>query len=363
MTQRQVAEALGLSVPLISAWESSNSPVLPTEERLAAYARLFASPRSFEGQRPTLLDDLDRGEELRRRELLDELVRLRESASEERRRAAVVNERTTFWSFQDEQPITVLCSRLDDHQLGGDDQRLPDYASPWHPNYIASLRNGDADTVLELLPHIQARNPASTVRVLTPGQTGFDDLTGHLVLLGEIGAASESAGAMPYLVRRLALPLGVYLPAEGDTEFDREFVVFVDDDGEPSEDGRGRERHGPRYLMGEGGSGGRRVLVEGYPALEYDVALLARSANPFNLATTVTIASGIFSRGTFGAVRSLTDPNLATTNEQWLRANVDPDDFWMLMHVPVFSGPNGAQTLTPDLTRPFHRLRVWSRRK
>jgi hypothetical protein len=32
----------------------------------------------------------------------------------------------------------------------------------------------------------------------------------------------------------------------------------------------------------------------------------------------------------------------------------------MLMHVPVLTASTGAQTMTPDLTRPFHRLRTSS---
>ena len=112
----------------------------------------------------------------------------------------------------------------------------------------------------------------------------------------------------------------------------------------------------PRYLRGRDGS--RRLGPTGRPLLEYDVALLARQPNELNLSTTVTICSGLFSRGTYGVVRAFTDPVLSQQNHQRLAALVDPGRFWMLMYVPVFQGAEGLQTLTPDLTRPMHVLTV-----
>ena len=55
VTQRQLADALGVSVPLISSWESTASPALPSEGWLQAYARFFATHRSVEGEKPRLL--------------------------------------------------------------------------------------------------------------------------------------------------------------------------------------------------------------------------------------------------------------------------------------------------------------------
>jgi transcriptional regulator with XRE-family HTH domain len=81
VTQRQLAEALGVSVPMISSWESMTAPALPGEDRLQAYARFFAT-RPVEGSTPRLLDirELTEDEERTRRELIDELVELREAA-------------------------------------------------------------------------------------------------------------------------------------------------------------------------------------------------------------------------------------------------------------------------------------------
>src|SRR3712207_1573238 len=76
VTQKQLADALGVSVPLISSWENVASPALPSEGWLQAYARFFASARSMQGERPRLLElrELTDDEEQVRRGLVDELV-------------------------------------------------------------------------------------------------------------------------------------------------------------------------------------------------------------------------------------------------------------------------------------------------
>jgi hypothetical protein len=70
------------------------------------------------------------------------------------------------------------------------------------------------------------------------------------------------------------------------------------------------------------------------------------------------MCTGTFSRGTFGAVRALTDAALRTRNEHFLLEHFGGlDDFWMLFYVPIFRSVNGLETVTPDLGRPFHWLR------
>ena len=78
--QREVADALGVSVALVSSWESERNPVVPPEERLKGFAQFFATARSVDGEKGRLLDDLTGEEETLRRGLIDELVRLREEA-------------------------------------------------------------------------------------------------------------------------------------------------------------------------------------------------------------------------------------------------------------------------------------------
>jgi len=252
------------------------------------------------------------------------------------------------------------------------DRQLRDnpYASRWHPNYIASVRNADMDATIELFGHVRAENPGSEVRFYRADELRRDHLTGHLIILGggdALTMLTESALApVAWLVRRTELPVRTRVPPDGEEEYDSEFVVTIDEDGEPQIHGAKEEVYRPTFLRDETAPLRPRLLAppelgeKGYPQLEYDVALLARQPNELNLSATLTICTGIFSRGTYGAVRALTDANLRARNEQYLYERFrDPESrsglrrFWMLIQVPVFQG----DTITPDLNRPFHRLR------
>lgn len=64
LTQAQLAKALGNVAPAtISSWESPAAPKLPPAERLAAYARFFATRRSADGETPALLPREDLSED------------------------------------------------------------------------------------------------------------------------------------------------------------------------------------------------------------------------------------------------------------------------------------------------------------
>ena len=84
ITQAQLAHALGgskpLSISLISSWENPEKPGIPPVRRLTAYARLFATRRSVNGDVVRLLplDQLTDDERHRYEELLDELQSLRD---------------------------------------------------------------------------------------------------------------------------------------------------------------------------------------------------------------------------------------------------------------------------------------------
>jgi len=248
VTQKQVADTLGTSAPLVSSWE--NASVVPPEERVRALARFFASPRSL--GRGLLTDDLlTPDEERHRRGLIDELIALREKALND---------------GQAQTPTTTGA-------LGGRFWHFPDS----HPVMIAH-------------------------NTLEPDPDGLVEEVHRPVFLRD-----DQAAGRPWKLSEPAQP--------GD---------------------------------------------EGFPQLEYDVALLARLANPLNLDATLTLCAGIFSRGSYGAVRALTDAKLRGRNEKFLyerdrdadqRASLRP--FWMLVHVPVL----GRETITPDLNRPFHRVR------
>ena len=60
-----------------------DTPAVPSEGWLQAYARFFATQRSIEGEKPRLLElrELTEEEEHARRALVDELVELREAAA------------------------------------------------------------------------------------------------------------------------------------------------------------------------------------------------------------------------------------------------------------------------------------------
>jgi hypothetical protein len=88
-----------------------------------------------------------------------------------------------------------------------------------------------------------------------------------------------------------------------------------------------------------------------------DVGLLARTRNPNNPATTLTICDGVFARGVFGAVRALTDETMRRQNQRYLANRFDgADRFAIVMRVPVLLNT----TMTPDLTKASSRLFEWS---
>jgi transcriptional regulator with XRE-family HTH domain len=356
VTQRQIAQALKASAPLVSSWESATSDAVPPVERVQAYAQFFASERSIEVEPARLidLDDLTEQEERRRVALLAELLDLRTEAVGAQAQAGRAQ---SFWHFPDGQPIRIISSVLPTSEINSQ------YTSAWHPNHIASMRYADMDALLLTYGQIRADNPDSDVAFLRGDEVTADAFASHVVILGggdtarAVGSTGvpPSSEALAYYRRRLDLPVSVHLPDGGNPEYDREYVVTLDDAGRPDYYGDRREIYPPKFLPERDGNTPRRS-ADGHPMLEYDVALLARQPNEMNLTTTVTICSGLFSRGTYGAVRAFTDPLLGQQNQQQLASMVDPNRFWLLMYVPVFAGRDGLETLTPDLTRPMHVL-------
>lgn len=372
VTQRQLSDALGLSGALVSSWE--NGTAVPPEERLNSYARFFATRRSIERRPPELIpaEDLTSQEERARGELIDELVRLREEALDgsfgPRRDTGALGGR--FWYFPDDQPITILCTPLSQRQLVDDDSDADlsaqppavQYATnPSHPNAVRNLGNEDIDSLLELVGHIRAENPTADVRWLTYDRiNSADQLTGHLVVLGKGDFFDPSSTGNSSIVRdlrkSLELPVHARMPAAGDGEFDAEFVVDEDLDGSAAYEGEREEIYRPRFVRDESSPQRPRVAFRGAPQLTDDLALIVRKPNPLNHLAKMTILSGVFSRGTLGAVRAFTDARFRARNEQWLLGALDPNDFWMLVQVRVV----GPETITPDLGRAASRLRMSS---
>jgi transcriptional regulator with XRE-family HTH domain len=363
LRQQQLAEALNISEALISSWEKGAA--IPPQHRLQAYARFFATPRSVDDGKPRLLaeGDLLDDESKLMQALEEELFRLRDSALHDvdpgSREIGALGGR--FWHFPDGARITIVCTRLSDRQLGLlPNGRLPEgaspiigYSRPTHPNYIESLRNGDTDALTELVGHIRAENPTAEVRWTTLDRVEADELSGNLVLLGgDLNLGHVERGTFWWFIRRLELPIRVRLPTGGNEEFDMEFMVTTNQMGTPTYRGSEAEFYPPRFLRVESEPDRPRVVIDGCPQLEYDTALLVRKGNPINLSARIIICAGIFSRGTYGAVRLTTDATLRYRNELFLAENFDMDDFWLLFHVPVANG----KTATPDLERRFLRL-------
>jgi transcriptional regulator with XRE-family HTH domain len=391
-TQKQVAEALRISVPLVSSWEQNKA--VPSEEKLRSLALFFCLGEDREQPLPDL-SELSAAEDRRRRELIDELIKLRDAARSGTPRSTLASGR--FWNYPDGAKIRILTTpmwqdvvgkapladilaeldiSLDDAVSGvsvrdilkstgrvdpdGSVDRIP-YANPRHPNYMESLHDGDRDATVELIGHLRAENPTADIRFLTSDRASRDDLTGHVVILGQadqLGRTTpEGPSPLEWLFRRQELPLTTLLKGEN-SEFDSVFVVTEDTDGRPAyypsgvDAPRGRS-YGPIFLRDETDASRPRLYADGYPQLEYDIALLARQPNELNADTSVTICAGIFSRGTYGAVRAFTDTALRAANERYLTENFDLNNFWMLFYVPVFAG----ETVTPDLNRPLHRVR------
>jgi transcriptional regulator with XRE-family HTH domain len=370
LTQTALAQALGRtsvdgkkpSDSSVSLWERNEAQ--PGDRWLDAYARLFSVR--------TVDEPGDRRTEPRLSEadLKSQLKALRERSTEGPAEGNVVARRSQrgFWRFQDGQPITVVGTPMYSRWV----ERIA-YADPYHPNYIESIRNADMDATVNLVVHLTRVNPDSSIEFLTHDRLQARHFTGHLVVLGGADTSFSSAetedtpteqrtrSELGRYLQELRLPMFTRLPADGDDEYDTEFVVTTDADKRPTSDGIREEIYAPAFVRYRIGDRGEQEFVHSYPQLEHDVGLLVRQLNPSNSATTLTICSGVFSRGSFGAVAATTDESLADRNENFIRETfgsadrADPLRFWMLFKVPIRRTSEGAMTLPPDLSRTMLR--------
>jgi hypothetical protein len=333
-----------VSVPLISSWESQANPKVPPASRIEDIATFFATPRSVNGKISCLLDpdEMTVQERAARDKLLQELTHLRMEALDA---AGTSWPRTTITSAAQEiarslndgpyhfrvgDRITIVCAQLPQEML----RQMP-YTDPMDPDFIELYRYSDPDAMLELFGHLRAANPASRVEFRAADQLSADDYTGHLVLLGGVDW-NDATGSV---LERLKLPVKQVGRQEEDEPGDAYFEV-TDQDGQSV-------IHRP--WLDE--SRGRRILRE-------DVALFARAISPFNQRRYVTICNGMYGRGTYGAVRALTDERFRDRNAQYLREAIgDSPAFCILSRVTVETGT----ALTPDWTLPQTRLFEWSR--
>ena len=320
VTQRQIAEALGgetpLSLPLISSWESLGKPALPPANRLAGYATFFASRRSVESTPARLLDEAELSEDERvaRDGLYAELLGLRFPGDPE-------VARSTTWLFPDRLPIFIVTGSLPSHLR----ERMP-FTDPEDPDHVRSYGMADLDAVIEVHGHIRAVNPAAEVRICRSEEMTEDDFSSHLVLIGGVDWNTVNRD----ITRRLDLPVRQRMRAT-----DEDSGYFSTTDGEQF----------------------KPVLDPANGTLIEDVAHFFRGKNPYNARRTVTLCNGMYGRGTYGAVRSLTDATFLDRNEGYLRERFQgAPTFSVLMRVRT--NPNGA-VVTPDWTVAEDRLHEW----
>jgi transcriptional regulator with XRE-family HTH domain len=321
VTQRQLADALGgLSVGTISGYENERHPTTPPPHRLRSYATFFATRRSLEDGRARVIPDkeLEADELAERDRLLKELLSLA-SAEPEPEIAGDLRPRS-LWTFAEGEPVRIVCGHLSD--------MTHPYANPRNQNYTELLTYADADALMELYAYLWKLNPACDVRIVRADKLNrSDDLTGHLVMLGGNGLND----AVQWVLEQTKLPVRQVTDSG-----------LVDDGDVFAVDGSGMSDFLP--------------TVDEKLGLVDDVGLFARLRNPYNSARTLTVCSGVFSRGVLGAVRILTDAEQRERNGAYLaRRFTDADEFAILMRVQVLLG----EAITPDLENPDIRLYEW----
>jgi transcriptional regulator with XRE-family HTH domain len=334
LTQPQLAKALGVSGPSVSSWESAKNPQLPPLSRLSDYARFFATLRSLNTGRTRLIPDTELTAEERRRrlELEEQLVGLRDAVEDGLRSAhgarllASVHDEIGGGPlyFPDRRPITIVCATLPAETR----DRMP-YSDPQVPDYAESYGYADLDALIELYGHVRAVNPTSEVAIRSSTELERDDFTTHLVLLGGVDRNLLTRDLLA------VLPVPVSQVARGD-----------DSDG-AFEVGDGERRRSFRPVLREQ-PGGRCMLIE-------DIAHIFRVPNPFHRRRTVTMFNGVFGRGTYAAVRTLTDAQFRDRNAEYLDERFPGDTLSILARVRVVVG----EVLTPDLTFAETRLHEW----
>jgi transcriptional regulator with XRE-family HTH domain len=324
LTQKQLARILGgsdaLSIATISLWEKPGSDRLPPPQRLEAYSRLFCTSRSFDSDRPRLLsaNDLTEQERERATELYHELIALRDRAQSTNVPAPVRSQRSAIWHFPDPIAVSIVCS---------DAVEPPAYAQDSHLNYSRYARYADLDALVEVFGQVKADNPERMIRILPTARLAQDFALNHLILIG--GAASDAASLF---AQDIPLPTAEAIPGTDPLthlfkctvgEETREFTSTRDEEG---------------------------TLVQ-------DVGLIARGPHPIIPGGTVTLLSGITSRGVHGAALCFIDSHLRDTNDRYLESALgNVESFCILMNIPV----QNDMALPPNLWRENTRLYEWS---
>jgi hypothetical protein len=202
----------------------------------------------------------------------------------------------------------------------------PAYALQSHLNYSRYARYADLDALIEVYGQVRADNPASLIRILPSEELTGDFALNHLIFIGGAAVAAAYFGK--------DIPLPTVRPTD-------ETHIFKCSVGEET-----REF-----------ASASSKLEDGVEALEEDVGLIARIRHPIISQRTVTMLSGITSRGVHGAALCLTDSHVKDANEQYLKnAFGTAGAFCVVMRVMV--GNNTA--LPSNLLSDSVRLYEWS---
>jgi hypothetical protein len=324
LTQGALGAALGGSDPLstatVASWENRENPKLPQPKWLLAYAQFFATRRSIAERPPALVpvESFTPDEQASYDALRNELLRLHAAARGEPEQ---VDTRRS-WFFTDSGPLTFVCARLPENEVGALGKRDS-------PNYTELHSFGDVDALVELWGHVRMENPAMKVAYKSSADVDADDLSGHIVIIGGIGWNE--------VTRRILELTSLPVTQKEDSASPLGEIFVVETDGEET-------KYLPRWS-------------EADPTkLLQDVGLLVRMPNPLNSSRTVTMCNGIHSRGVFGAVRTLTDERLRESNERYIAENFpDNQPFGILMQIQVIEG----RAMTPDFSIPGTVLYQW----
>ena len=323
LTQVELGKVLAVgkdpvSPAAISTWENPASGRLPPVARLEAYSQLFCTPRSFDGGAHMLgIADLTADELSRMEELKHELLDLRDRAAF-RSEATSSGQPKSMWHFPDGSPITLVCSRLPS-------ELQPPQAYHNYINYVRYAELADLDALIEIYGAIKAYNPTSEVYIRPAQDLTPRHVTNHLVLIG--GRTWE---AVTQSLSRI-FPI----PIESEDPGERGVIAIRNSNGEKKEFA---------YTLVDGD------VVE-------DVGFFARGENPSAPRLTLTICSGITTRGVLGAAQCFIDRAMRERNEQYLMPRFpDASAYCVVMRVRFVNG----YPLTPDLSKEENRLFEWS---
>jgi hypothetical protein len=316
LTQDQLAAALGAGKPLssaaISTWENSEIDKWPSPSRIVQYALIFCTRQSL-GPAPHVPAEstLDKPARIRFQQLRAELLELREGAEREAKRERShpdPAQEHPLWHHDRSEKLFVVAPELPP------EQRRPDTGER-NLNYTRLARYGDLDAFFEMfvsltrmgytnLSHRSAREPGiGTSR--------------NLVLIGG-PAANPVTRTFMHL---LNLPIEQRSAAEGEVGY------FTTPDGTPVL---------PTVI-------GQSQVIE-------DIALFVRAVNPTNPDTDVTICTGVYTYGVYGAVQLFTNPRLAADNIRAVHDRLgQARGFALLVRVRVIDGRVPTPRLPADI--------------